>query len=656
VRFAQPQFFWALLVVLPALSGFLWWAWRKRQELITQFVSARLLSVLKVGVSPARQKLRLVLMVVAVAFLILALARPQWGFSLEEAKQQGLDIVVAIDTSKSMLAEDVAPNRLARAKLAAMDLMRLAKSDRLGLVAFAGTAFLQCPLTLDDAAFSQSVDSLDTATISQGGTALAEAIQTAKTAFKDAGDNHKVLVLFTDGEDHDGEAVPAAQDAAKAGMRIFTVGIGSPEGELLRVKDEKGRVGYIQDEQGNPVKSHLNEELLRQIADAANGFYLPLRGTKTMDTLYERGLAPLPKSDVSSRLLRQYHERFQWPLAVAIILLLLEMFLPERKRRRSAKGEAISGAAPVPAGIGELAAILLLLALPVNAWSGASDALREYEAGKYQDALKEYQKLLDRKSADPRLHFNTGAAAYQSKQLEEAAKRFNEALASPDLELQQRAYYNLGNTLYRLGEKISEPEKRQQAWENSIKQYESALKLNQQDPDAKFNHEFVKQQLEELKKQQSQSQSQKNSDKNKQDKNQQQQQQQQNQSKDDSKKDQDQKSQSQKQREQSQQNRDSQAQNQPQAQSDKEKQDASQSQQKQGQTGEKKDAAQSQSSGKPNDKSQEQAEQEAAMMAAGQMTPQQAQQLLDAEKANEEVLRLAPMEKRNGQGRPFKDW
>jgi Ca-activated chloride channel family protein len=521
-------------------------------------------------------------------------------------------------------------------------------------VAFAGTAFLQCPLTLDDAAFSQSVDSLDTATISQGGTALAEAIQTAKTAFKDAGDNHKVLVLFTDGEDHDGEAVPAAQDAAKAGMRIFTVGIGSPEGELLRIKDDKGRVGYIQDEQGKPVKSHLNEELLRQIADAANGFYLPLRGTKTMDTLYERGLAPLPKSEVSSRLLRQYHERFQWPLAVAIILLFLEMFLPERKRRRNPKGEAVSGAAPVPAGIGEMAAILLLLAQPVNAWSGSSDALHEYRTGKYQDALKEYQKLLERKSDDPRLHFNTGAAAYQSKQLEEAAKQFNDALASPDLELQQRAYYNLGNTLYRLGEKISEPEKKQQAWENSIKQYESALKLNQQDPDAKFNHEFVKQQLEELKKQQSQSQSQKNSDKNKQDKNQQQQQQ--NQSQNDSKKDQEQKSQSQKQQDQQQQNQNSQAQNQPQPQQDQDKQDANQTQQKPGQMGEKKDAAQNQSSGKQNDKSKEQAEQEAAMMAAGQMTPQQAQQLLDAEKANEEVLRLAPMEKRNGQGRPFKDW
>ncbi len=142
-----------------------------------------------------------------VLLVILALARPQWGFTQEEARQRGLDIIVAIDTSNSMLAEDVSPNRLARAKLAALDLVRRAKTDRLGLVAFAGAAFLECPLTLDDAAFSQSVDSLDTQTISQGGTAIAEAIDEARKAFKKESDNHKVLVLFTDGEDHDSDAV-----------------------------------------------------------------------------------------------------------------------------------------------------------------------------------------------------------------------------------------------------------------------------------------------------------------------------------------------------------------------------------------------------------------------------------------------------------------
>ncbi|MEP6662729.1 MAG: VWA domain-containing protein, partial [Verrucomicrobiota bacterium] len=191
--FAQPELLWMFLFLFAPLCLFLFWTWRTKQKLIAQFVKSRLLSHLTVGVSQTRQKLRLVLLAASVAFLILVLARPQWGFSLEEAKQQGLDIIVAIDTSRSMLAADVAPNRLTRAKLAALDLMRLAKSDRLGLVAFAGSAFLQCPLTLDEEAFRESVNSLDTGIIPQGGTALTEAIQTALTAFDKGNQNHKVL-------------------------------------------------------------------------------------------------------------------------------------------------------------------------------------------------------------------------------------------------------------------------------------------------------------------------------------------------------------------------------------------------------------------------------------------------------------------------------
>ena len=180
------------------------------------------------------------LAVAAVTIVLLALARPQWGFDWEEARQRGLDVVVAIDTSRSMLAADIPPNRLARAKLAALDLKRLARADRVGLVAFAGSAFLQCPLSFDDEAFRQSVNALDVNIIPVGGSAIAEAIETARAAFKEKNDNHKVLVLFTDGEDNDGRAVEAAEAAAKDGMRIFTIGVGSANGELLRIIDGKG--------------------------------------------------------------------------------------------------------------------------------------------------------------------------------------------------------------------------------------------------------------------------------------------------------------------------------------------------------------------------------------------------------------------------------
>ncbi len=299
MTFANPNVLWLLLLFPPALVLFFWWSWRKRQQLMAQFIQARLLPSLTVGISPFRQKVRLVCIVAAVICLIFALARPQFGFDWEEVKRKGLDIVVAIDTSKSMLAEDIPPNRLARAKLAALELMQQARSDRLGLVAFAGSAFLQCPLTIDDSAFRQSVDSLDVRTLPQGGTAIAQAIDTARSAFKE-GDNYRILVIFTDGEDQDSGAVEAAKRAAEVGMQIFTIGVGSAEGEILRISDAKGRTDYIRDEQGNAVKSHLNESLLREIAGATSkGFYLPLRGAKAIDTLYTEGLAPLPSPCVT---------------------------------------------------------------------------------------------------------------------------------------------------------------------------------------------------------------------------------------------------------------------------------------------------------------------------------------------------------------------
>ena len=508
MRFAAPQFLYLLLVV-PGFVGFFLWAMRKRETLMTRFIQARLLPGLVSGVSPVRQKIRMSCLLAAIICLIIALARPQWGFTLEEVKQRGLDIVVAIDTSKSMLAEDIAPNRLARAKLAALDLMQQAKSDRLGVVAFAGNAFLECPLTIDETAFRQAVEALDVNTIPQGGTAIADAIETAQTAFKE-GENYKVVVLMTDGEDHDSGAIEAAKKAAQSGVRIYTIGIGTPEGELLRVKDAQGQPNYVRDDQGNVVKSHLNQELLEQIATATSAFYLPLRGAKTIDTLFQhpQGIASLPKSEHQERVVRQYQERYYWPLSIAILLLLFEILFPERKRE-AVVHPSIPARVRVP--VAQSAAICLIaFGITLSARASSSGALREYKEGNYQQALKEYQQMLKRKADDPRLHFNAGAAAYQNRQFDEAAKQFEAALNSPDLRLQDLAYYNRGNTLFRLGEQNSDPAKKTESWEKSLKDFESSLKLNPQDSDAKYNHEFVKRKLEELKQQQQQQKNQNN--------------------------------------------------------------------------------------------------------------------------------------------------
>ncbi|HUA37690.1 MAG TPA: VWA domain-containing protein [Candidatus Sulfopaludibacter sp.] len=492
MQWGDKPAFW-LLLVLPALTLFFWWSTRTRQRLLTQFIQIRLLSALTLGVSPARRKIRFALLLLSVALLIVTLARPQYGFDLQKIERRGLDIVMALDTSKSMLAEDVAPDRLERAKLAALDLMQRAKPDRLGLVAFAGDAFLECPLTFDNTAFQQCVQNLNVNTLPLGGTSLAAAIQTAQSAFKE-NDHFKVLVLFTDGEDNVNldEALAAARAAAKSGLKIFTIGIGTAEGALLRITDANGNSDYIRDPDGNVVKSHLNETLLRQIAAETGGFYLPLRGANTMELLYDRGLSPLPKSEGEERLVRRYHEQYQWPLTIAVLALLVEIFLPERKKStvRSPRSRVAAPAVAMLVGI---------LLLPPAARASPSSALREYNTGNYTNALQEFERLARLETNDLRLVFNAGAAAYRATNYDEALNDFQMATSSQDLNLQERAFYNLGNTLYRLGESKFEPDTAglnaiEERWQQAIKSYEHAAELNTNDADVAYNLAFVKQQ------------------------------------------------------------------------------------------------------------------------------------------------------------------
>ena len=493
MQFANKIYFW-LLLLLPLLAVFFWWSERTRQKLLAQFVEARLLPQLIVGISLARRKWRFALLLLAVLFLIIAMAQWQYGYDLEEVEQNGLDVAVAIDTSKSMLTTDIAPNRLERAKLATLELVQRSGADRLGLIAFAGEAFLECPMTVDTNVFEQSVQELDVNTIPEGGTDLASAINTALTAFKETG-HHHALVLITDGEDNvsESDALAAAQNAAKAGLKIFTIGVGTAEGDLIRVTDANGNSDYVRDENGNVVKSHLNEPLLRQIAKVTDGFYLPLRGADTMDVLYERGLAPLPKSELKTQPVRRYHEKFYWPLSIAMLLLLAEMFLPERKREAKLPVSKAGVARTVVAGLVFFTLLNLASAAP-------SDALRAYRSGNFTNALTEYQDLAQAHTNDLRFVFNAGAAAYRATNYDEALNDFRTVAAAPDLKLQQQAFYNLGNTQYRQGELKFEPSSEsldgvESAWKEAVRSYTHAYQLNTNNVDAAFNLNFVNRQL-----------------------------------------------------------------------------------------------------------------------------------------------------------------
>jgi Ca-activated chloride channel family protein len=655
VRFAEPLFLWILLAALPASAGLFYWSWRVKQKLIRQFIRARLLASLTVGLSPRREGFRMVLLAAALAGALLALARPQWGFAWEESKQKGLDIIVAVDTSRSMLAQDVAPNRLEKAKLACFDLMRQCRNDRLGLVAFAGTAFLQSPLTLDDQAFRQGVEALQVGIIPQGGTALSAAIRTTLKAFEKSEDNHKVMVLFTDGEDHDAdtETLAAAKEAADAGMHIFTIGVGTPAGELLRVKDDQGNYTFVKDDDGNVVKSRLNEKLLRQIATVAGGFYLPLQGADPMATLYKDGLAPLPKSESTTRLTRVYKEQYHWFLAFALFCLLLEFVLPESPRTRRSE----SHSSPARTALQKAAAVVCLLLLASAAHASPSGAYNDYQSGDFKSAYDEYSRLSEQNTNDYRLHYDAGAAAYRAKQLDKAEKQFNDTLSSPgiapDLPAQERTYYNLGNTEYHLGEPLTDSEKKEQRWNQAIECYTNALRLNTNDVDAMNNLAYVRQKLEQLKQQQQQQQKQNKNQKNKNNKNQKNQQNQQNQ--------QQQQNQEQKDQENQQQQQAKNEQNQGQGQKSDEQKKQEEEQKRQQQEQAKKDQekkeqqeAQQAKEGEQKDKSQEEAQEAAA---AGQMTPDEARQLLSEQKDDEKALIFAPENQPvTTQSGKIKDW
>jgi Ca-activated chloride channel family protein len=262
----------------------------------------------------------------------LALARPRWGFEWREVKRNGVDVFVLLDVSKSMLTEDVRPNRLTQAKYAVQDLLEKLRGDRIGLIAFAGTAFVQCPLTIDYEAFRLTLQDADPRIIPRGGTAIGPAIRTALKAFDVGEGRDHAIVLITDGEQTEGDALAAADEAAKAGVKIYAIGVGTTEGELIPVREEGKPTEFVKDRDGEVVKSRLDEETLKQLALKTGGIYVrSAAGDFGIDTIYDRGIAQLQRKEFGARIQKQYFERFQWPLGLAFVLLVVESFVSERR-------------------------------------------------------------------------------------------------------------------------------------------------------------------------------------------------------------------------------------------------------------------------------------------------------------------------------------
>lgn len=321
-----------LLWLVPALTVFFLWVRNKRRQAMERFADPELLQQLAGSVNNRGRTLRTVCIVAAVFLIIISLMRPRWGFEWQEVKRSGLDILIALDTSKSMLAEDVKPNRLERSKLAVRDLIRKLRGDRVGLIAFSGSAFLQCPLTVDYSGFLLSLDDLSPDTIPRGGTSITSAIRVALDSYEGGMKKYKVLVIITDGEDHEGTPLDLAKEAQEKGIKIFTIGIGTREGELIPVTDASGNRVFLKDRNGNVVKTRLDEETLQKIALQTGGSYVKSTTAEFgLELIYDEKLSKIEPRDIENKMVKKFEERFQIPLFLVLILIGIEPFIKERR-------------------------------------------------------------------------------------------------------------------------------------------------------------------------------------------------------------------------------------------------------------------------------------------------------------------------------------
>jgi Ca-activated chloride channel family protein len=603
MSFGVPEWLWGLLLV-PLLVALFVRAERLGHRRLQQFVSARLLPQLAGTVNRPRRITRFALQLLGFSLVLVSLAQPRWGYTFQDVKRKGLDLLIAVDTSRSMLSNDVQPNRLDRVKLAVQDLLNELQGDRVGLIAFAGRAFLQAPLTIDYDAVVEAINDLDTKTIPEGGTNISSAIALATQSFGKSATGNRALIIFTDGEDLSGDAVKTAKEATDAGVRIFTVGVGTSQGSLIPVTGDDGQTAFVKDSAGQVHQSKLDEKRLREIAQATDGFYVHLEsGLRTMQQLQNEGLAKMKAAEMDVRLSRQPIERYEWPLSAALIALALSILIPERKRareRRSVPAPARTATHGVGGGpVRTVGATIVLLILFSSFAFAAAPGIDAYHEGKFEDAYSQFQQTLKshpQSPADDKLQFDSGAAAYKLKDYNKALESFSQALLTPDTGLQSKGHYNLGNTLYQHGETEKSDDKKLSDWTNALDHYEQTLKFDPQNKDAKDNYDYVKRKIEELKNKKSQqqpspspsppqknkqNQQNKQDQQQKQDQNQQQQQNQQKQQDQQQKQDQ----QQQQQQQQDQQQQQQQGQGQQQQKDQKESQD----QQSQGTSGNQKD-------------------------------------------------------------------
>jgi Ca-activated chloride channel family protein len=477
-----------LLWLVPLAAGLFWHGHRRRRRILKRFAQPPGLAAILPENLP-RRGVRAVLKLAIFLLLAVALSGPQYGYRWQEVARRGVDLIIALDCSRSMLAEDIKPTRLDRAKREIVDLLGMLGGDRVGLVAFAGTAFLQCPLTVDYEAFHLFLKHLGPDFLPVGGTDLAAALTVATESFDPETATDKAVILITDGGHTGNEDLSPAVEAAKAAkIKVFCIGVGGPSG--VPVPAAGG--GFKKDRSGRIVLSHLDETGLKQMALATGGGYVrSVAGDMDLEAVYRQQIhkGMTAKTLTASR--RQiWEDRYQWALGLALALLVVEMVLPPRRRgglrRATRRSTSVSGILAMALVTSVLMTGALLLPSPSRAADGraAADA---YRSGDYEAALKGFIDAQLADPDDPEVLYNVGNAYYKNGDFSTAGQHYRDALdklgdIAQRPELAARLHYNLGNARFKGGQ-----------YPQAVESYEQALELAPHDTQAKENLAFVKQ-------------------------------------------------------------------------------------------------------------------------------------------------------------------
>ena len=479
MEWGQPHHFVWFWAVGAAAGLFLLASWRKKREL-ARFGDPVLIGRLVQALDKRMRVAKRALVLTALCLMVIALAQPHFRKKETLVERMGVDVLIAIDVSNSMLSRDIAPSRLEKAKLELTGLVNKLRGDRIGILAFAGEAFIQCPLTLDRSAVKLFLSTVNPNLVTLQGTSLSAAIEGALKAFpKEKGG--KSMILLTDGEDHEGDIAEAAKRATKAGVKIYTIGIGTPDGRTIQLADGSLK----KDRAGRPVLSKLDEGVLKAIAKETGGrYYRSSRGELEIDAI-ARELKGLAQKGFQNEWSIEYEENYQPFLLLAFLLLLFEMAVSERTSKNKEKSAG--------------AAALILILLPfLTGFDLLSRVKNEqgngyYKKGQVGKARTAYLEAQKGSPASPEIAFNLGNAYYKEESLGPSLENYKKAAESGAApQLRSRAYYNLGNVLARKND-----------IDRAIEAYKSALRLDPKDADSKFNLELLtKKKKEEEKKKQ----------------------------------------------------------------------------------------------------------------------------------------------------------